>query len=133
MELPSIRAVAFDLYGTLLDVRSLEAACAAVTADPGGLTALWRAKQLEYAFLRTLLDRYADFWQVTRDALIYAAARHGLALDEVRQQALMDAWLRLAPFDEVPSALERLARRDLPLAVLSHGSPRMLHAALEPS
>ena len=129
-ELRQVRAAAFDLYGTLLDVRSVEAACAGVAADPVAFTALWRAKQLEYAFLRTLLGRYADFWQVTEDALAHAAARHGLALEPRRRHALTEAWLGLAPFPEVPAALERLAARGLPLAVLSNGSPRMLEAAL---
>jgi len=131
--LANTRAVVFDLYGTLLDVRSVEAACAEVVADPAAFVALWRAKQLEYTFLRTLLDRYADFWQVTRDALEHAAARFDLRLESAASARLMDAWLRLAPYPEVPGALAALGAGGRPLAVLSNGSPAMLEAALQSS
>jgi 2-haloacid dehalogenase len=130
-QLASIRALAFDLYGTLLDVRSVEARCAEVISDAAGLVTLWRAKQLEYAFLRTLMGRYEDFWRVTGDALDYAAERLGVTLTAAQRDRLMDAWLTLAPFPEVPAALRALA--DHPLAVLSNGSPRMLSAVLENS
>jgi 2-haloacid dehalogenase len=129
--LAGVRAMAFDLYGTLLDVRSVEAACGAVTDDPAALVGLWRQKQLEYSFLRTLLGRYAPFWRLTADALEHAAARLGLNLDQADRERLMDAWLRLAPYPEVPAALARLAAGGRPLAVLSNGDPPMLAAALE--
>src|SRR5579884_3646297 len=75
-----IKAVVFDAYGTLLDVGSLTAACAAVTADPSACVTLWRAKQLEYTFLRSPMGRYVDFWRVTADALDYTVAHLRLAV-----------------------------------------------------
>jgi 2-haloacid dehalogenase len=129
-DLTAIRAILFDLYGTLLDVRSVEAACAGVAADAAAFTQLWRAKQLEYTFLRTLMGRYVDFWQVTRDALEHTAERFGVALDPARREALMAAWLRLASFPDAPEALAALDGAGRTLGVLSNGSPPMLDAAL---
>ena len=92
--LRGIRAVFFDAYGTLFDVQSLAVASAAVAPrDADGFTALWRSKQLEYSFLRTILDRYEDFWAVTGAALDYTASRYGLALAPEQRAALLDAWL----------------------------------------
>ncbi len=126
-----IRAVAFDLYGTLLDVRSVEIAAAGVAADATALVALWRAKQLEYAFLRTLMGRYQDFWRVTADALDHALDRFAIRISSERRDAFLNAWLALEPFPEVAAALDSLL--GLPLAILSNGSPMMLGAALSHS
>jgi 2-haloacid dehalogenase len=123
-----VRAVIFDLYGTLLDVRSVEAAVSEVTKDPATLVSLWRQKQLEYSWLRALMGRYEDFWAVTAAALDYAIERHGLHLSQATRSQLLDAWLTVRPYPEVAAALERLAPR--PLVVLSNGSPRMLEEAL---
>jgi 2-haloacid dehalogenase len=123
-----IGAVVFDAYGTLFDVRSVEAACAALTADAAAFAAHWRAKQLEYSWLRSLMGRYADFAAVTAEALDHALARFDLAPDKATKRALLDAWLTLEPFLEVRDALKRLAAR--PLAILSNGSPAMLDAVL---
>ena len=118
-------AIAFDLYGTLLDVASLTTACAADV--PGDAAArfveLWRQKQLEYSWLRTLLGRYEDFWQITSDALDNAAARLGVRLSGAARRRLMEAWLELRPYPEVGTALREF---DVPLFVVSNGSPRML-------
>lgn len=121
-------ALVFDAYGTLLDIDSLVPACAQVTRDPAACVALWRGKQLEYTFLRALMGRYADFWQVTGEALDYALARLGLTADAATRERLRAAWLELAPYPDAAPTLRRLAGR--PLAVLSNGSPHMLEAAL---
>jgi 2-haloacid dehalogenase len=126
-----VEALAFDAYGTLLDIFSVDRACADVTGDPKAFVTLWRAKQLEYTFQRSLMDRYVDFWQVTADALEYTVARLGLDLSMAAREQLLQAWLDLAPFPEVAEALRRLAGR--PLAVLSNGSPRMLETVLDRS
>ena len=118
----------FDAYGTLFDVHSVVEAARAVTADPQALSLLWRQKQLEYTWLRSLMGRYEDFWLVTGQALRFAVRRLGLAADEAQIDALMDAYLTLRPFPEVPGALRALRGR--PLAILSNGSPRMLEGAV---
>ena len=123
-----VDAVVFDLYGTLLDVTSVEAACAELTEDPGALVALWRQKQLEYTWLRALMDRYQDFWAITAAALDHATERVGLELKGQEKARLLGAWLALRPYPELPEALDRLGPRTL--AVLSNGTPRMLEEAL---
>lgn len=125
------RAFVFDAYGTLFDVHSIVDAARAVTPDPQALSLLWRQKQLEYTWLRSLMERYEDFWVVTGQALRYALRRLGITATEAQVETLMDAYLRLLPFAEVPAALRGLA--GTPLAILSNGSPRMLEAAVRSS
>jgi 2-haloacid dehalogenase len=125
------RGYVFDAYGTLFDVHSVVEAGREVTADPLALSTLWRQKQLEYTWLRSLMGRYEDFWAVTEAALRYALRALGLRASAVQIGRLMDAYLQLACFPEVPQALARLAPR--PRAILSNGSPRMLAAAVESS
>ena len=129
--MPSVRGYVFDAYGTLFDVHSVIEAGRAITHDPSGLSAAWRQKQLEYTWLRSLMGRYEDFWAVTEAALRHSVRRLGLRADEAQLGRLMDAYLSLACFPEVPAALERLAGR--PRAILSNGSPRMLQAAVASS
>ena len=121
-------AVLFDLYGTLLEVSSVGKACAEVAPDPAPLVDLWRQKQLEYTWLRSLMGRYEDFWSVTGDALDYALDRLGLSADREQRSRLQEAWLTVSPYPEVPEALSRMAPRIL--AVLSNGTPPMLEEAL---
>jgi len=128
---PAIRGYVFDAYGTLFDVHSVIEAGRAITADPAALSLLWRQKQLEYTWLRSLMGRYEDFWAVTEAALRYSVRRLGLRADATQLARLMDAYLSLACFPEVPAALDRLAGR--PRAILSNGSPRMLQAAVASS
>jgi 2-haloacid dehalogenase len=125
------RAVVFDAYGTLFDVHSIVDAARAITSDPDALSRLWRQKQLEYTWLRSLMERYEDFWVVTAQALRYALRRLGITATEAQVDALMQAYLTLAPFPEVPSALRTLGAH--PLAILSNGSPRMLDGAVRSS
>jgi 2-haloacid dehalogenase len=125
------RAFVFDAYGTLFDVHSVIEAARAVTADPQTLSALWRQKQLEYTWLRSLMGRYEDFWVVTGQALRFALRRLGITAGEAQVEALMSAYLTLAPFPEVPAALRAIA--GTPLAILSNGSPLMLESAVRSS
>ena len=124
-----IGAVAFDLYGTLLEVASVGRAAAQVTEDPAALVDLWRTKQLEYSWLRSLMGRYQDFWATTGDALDYSLERLGISVDADSRARLLDAWLDVSVYPEVPGALEALGagRR---LGVLSNGNPEMLEAGL---
>jgi len=128
---PPIRGYVFDAYGTLFDVHSVIDAGRAITSDPAALSALWRQKQLEYTWLRALMGRYEDFWAVTEAALRHSVRRLGLRADDGQLARLMEAYLSLPCFAEVPAALERLAGR--PRAILSNGSPRMLAAAVTAS
>ena len=126
-----IRGYVFDAYGTLFDVHSVIEAGRAITADPATLSATWRQKQLEYTWLRALMGAYVDFWEVTEAALQHTLRRLGLTPSAAQVRRLMNAYLSLACFPEVPAALERLAGR--PRAVLSNGSPTMLAAAVASS
>jgi 2-haloacid dehalogenase len=125
-----IRGYVFDAYGTLFDVHSVVDAGAAITADPAALSTLWRQKQLEYTWLRSLMGRYEDFWAVTEAALRYAVRRLDIAASEAQIRALMDAYLHLACFPDVRDALGRLPR---PRAILSNGAPAMLEAVVRSS
>lgn len=129
--LSGVRACVFDAYGTLFDFASAAAACRDVLGDKAtALTALWRDKQLQYTWLRGLQGRHADFWQVTGDALDFALETLGLADGGLRQR-LMDLYLVLDTFPEVPDVLKRLKKAGLKTAILSNGSPRMLKAAVD--
>ena len=130
-----IDALVFDAYGTLFDVHSVVAACDRRFPGRGReLSQAWRAKQLEYTWLRSLMGRYRDFWGVTGDALGWACRSLGLDCPDAVRRELLDAYLRLDLFPEVRGALAALGGR--PLAILSNGSPEMLgavvrHAGLE--
>ena len=125
------KAFVFDAYGTLFDVHSVVEAGRAVTGDPQALSTLWRQKQLEYTWLRTLMGRYEDFWAVTEAALRFALQRLGIAAGDEAVRRLMEAYLSLATFPDVPGALSAMAAT--PLGILSNGSPRMLEAAVRSS
>lgn len=126
-----LKAVLFDVYGTLLDVRSVAAVAEAMfPGDGAALSSLWREKQLQYSWLRTLSDRYADFWQVTGDALDYASEALHLRLSPADRARLMNEYEGLTAFPDAASALQALRRSGLPLAVLSNGTPRMLERTL---
>jgi 2-haloacid dehalogenase len=129
--LMGVRAVVFDAYGTLYDVASAaERARAALGEKWQPLADLWRAKQLQYTWLRSLMGRHADFWRVTGDALDYALEALGIEDDGLRDR-LMTQYNRIGAYPEARPALEALRQLGLHLAVLSNGSPRMLAAAGE--
>lgn len=123
-----VRGCVFDAYGTLFDVHSVIAACRDVAPDAPALSETWRAKQLEYTWLRSLMGDYADFWSITDAALRFALRRYGISLEATQHARLLDAYHRLETYPEVPTALQRL--RHLPLAILSNGTPRMLQAVV---
>jgi 2-haloacid dehalogenase len=123
-----IRACVFDAYGTLFDVHSAVGRLRAeVGPQADALSELWRLRQLEYSWLRSLMGRHADFWQVTGEALDYALARLGLDPAPLRAP-LLEAYLTLDAYPEVPALLERLRAAGLKLAILSNGAPGMLQA-----
>jgi 2-haloacid dehalogenase len=121
----------FDAYGTLFDVAS---AAERARDDLGPrwqtLADTWRAKQLQYTWLRSLMGLHADFWQVTGDALDFALESMAIRDPDLRAR-LMALYEQLGPYPEVRETLERLRAGGLRLAVLSNGTPRMLSAAAE--
>ena len=118
-----VDALVFDAYGTLYDVHSVMRRCESCFPAKGmQLSQLWRAKQLDYTWQRSLMQRYVPFSQVTREALAYSCDAFGLD-SGAHEDALMAEYLRLAPFPEVPAALERLKVKR---AILSNGSPDLL-------
>ena len=125
----------FDAYGTLFDVHSVARRCEAFWPGKGAaLSQLWRGKQLEYTWQRSLMQRYRPFSGVTRDALAYACAALGLDLTAERMEALMGEYLMLSVFPDVKATLEKL--RGKKQAILSNGSRDMLdplvqHSGLE--
>lgn len=129
----NIRACVFDAYGTLFDVHS---AVGRYRADLGEkadmVSSVWRVKQLEYTWLRSLMKRHADFWQVTAEALDYALDSCGIAPTALRDR-LLEAYLHLDCYPEVPAALEALKRQGLGRVILSNGAPPMLGAAVTSS
>ena len=129
--LRGIRACVFDAYGTLFDYASAVMACRDLLGDKlHPLNALWREKQLQYTWLRALQGRHADFWTVTADALDFALETLGLAEPGLRDR-LMNLYLTLEAFAEVPAVLARLKNAGLKTAVLSNGSPTMLRSAVD--
>jgi 2-haloacid dehalogenase len=129
--LDGVRACVFDAYGTLFDFASAAARSPDVPQDKrAALTALWRDKQLQYTWLRSLQARYSDFRQVTEDALDFAL--ESLGLDEPgRRERLMTLYLTLDPFPEVPGVLGELKRRGFRTAILSNGTPDMLETLVD--
>jgi len=127
---PRVKALAFDLYGTLLDLNSLIPPCADLFGNQGQeLCRLWRAKQLEYTHLLNLMARFEDYWLVTEKALIFACHRLNLACPPALQDKLLEQFFHLGLFPDVLPALQALP--GYTLAVLSSGSPKMLQVALE--
>ena len=128
--LTGIRACVFDAYGTVFDFASAAGSCRDVLGErAGALTALWRDKQLQYTWLRSLQRRHADLWQITGDSLDYALETLGLAEPALRQR-LMDLYRTLTVFPEVPETLHRLRAAGIKTAILSNGSPAMLASAV---
>jgi 2-haloacid dehalogenase len=118
-------ALVFDAYGTLFDVHSVIALCETLWPGRGTeLSRLWRTKQLEYTWLRSLMGRYEDFARITEAALRHACAALALPCDDAKSARLLQAYGHLATFSEVPDALRRLG--GIRLAILSNGSPGML-------
>jgi 2-haloacid dehalogenase len=125
-----LEAWVFDAYGTLLDPFSVQRKAESIFPGRGeARSRLWRSRQLEYTWLRALMNRYADFWEVTREALVYACHRLGLRCEVTHQEELMQEYLQLEAYPDVTGGLEVLLGQRL--AILSNGSPRMLEAVVE--
>lgn len=127
-----VAACVFDAYGTLFDVASAAAKCRGALGDKAtALAALWRQKQLEYTWLRSLMGAHADFRQVTEDGLDFALSQLGIDGESGRiRERLLQLYMTLDAFPEVPATLAALRRAGVVSAILSNGSPAMLAAAV---
>jgi 2-haloacid dehalogenase len=128
-----LKALAFDAFPIFSPAPVVSRADALFPGRGAALADEWRLRQFEYAWLRALSRRYADFWQVTQDALVFAARRLKLELDSDKRAALMSAFLELVPWPDVVPALDSLAKSGLRLSLLSNFTPRMLESNLERS
>jgi 2-haloacid dehalogenase len=124
-----VKGIVFDMYGTVVDVGAVAAVCHEVASDPVAFNTQWRAKQLEYTFLRSLMGRYRNFWKVTGEALEFTIQRFAIQVTSEQRRRLMDAWLRPTPYPEVAAALARLKEKYM-LAILSNGTAKMLLTGL---
>ncbi len=132
-DIQNVKACIFDAYGTLFDIHAPTAAIADELGDKAqSLSDMWRAKQLQYTWLRSLMDAYTDFWQVTGDALDYALAAHDIDNPDIRQR-LMDLYLTIDAYPDAVATLQQLKDAGYATGILSNGSPDMLAAAVKNS
>ena len=128
---PRFKAVAFD-YLVLFDPNSVVPAVEQTFPGKGReLTQLWRTRQFEYTWLRSITDRYVDFFAVTEEALVYAAKAMKLELTSERKQRLLNAYLHLAPWPDTADTLRQLRESGIRVIALANFSPRMLQANAE--
>ena len=122
----NIKAIIFDAYGTLFDVNSAAEKCKdKIGKKWEGFANYWRTTQLEYTWLRSLMKRHKDFWQVTEDSLDKSMKTY--EIDSSMRNELLDLYKILSPFKEVPAVLKSLKEKDLKLAILSNGTPTLLN------
>ena len=136
MTYPALKPVqhaVFDAYGTLFDVHSAASRHQERLGEKAqGISEMWRTKQLEYTWLRSLMQHYVDFWKVTQDALDYALDSHGIEDSSLRQD-LLNAYHELSCYPEVPETLRKLKQQGLGTAILSNGALEMLEAGVRSS
>ncbi len=121
----NIKAIIFDAYGTLFDVNSAAEKCKDKIGDKWERFAnFWRTTQLEYTWLRSLMDRHKDFWQVTEDSLDKSIK--AFDIDPSMRNELLNLYKVLSPFEEVPETLKTLKEKKFKLAILSNGTPSLL-------
>ena len=122
----NIKAIIFDAYGTLFDVNSAAEMCKNKIGDKWeNFSNYWRMTQLEYTFLRTLMDRYKDFWQITEDSLDKSMKVY--KIDNSLKKELLNLYKKLSVFPEVKQTLIKLKEKKLKLAILSNGTPTLLN------
>ncbi len=135
----SLNTCVFDAYGTLFDVN---AAARTAADEPNrevfkevwpSVSNLWRMKQLQYTWLRSMTETYTDFWSITQDSLDFALEAHKLQNDLALKERLLALYWELQPYSEVSQMLKELKKNDIKTAILSNGSPEMLSGAVKSS
>ena len=122
----NVKAIIFDAYGTLFDVNSAAKKCKDKIGDKWeGFANHWRTTQLEYTWLRSLMNRHKDFWQITEDSLDKSMKTFNI--DPSMKDELLNLYKVLSPFKEVPEVLKTLKEKKLKLAILSNGTPALLN------
>ena len=122
----NIKAIIFEAYGTLFDVNSAAEKCKDKIGDKWeGFANYWRTTQLEYTWLRSLMNRHKDFWQVTEDSL--DKSMKAFNIDPLMRDELLNLYKVLSPFKEVPEVLKTLKEKKFKLAILSNGTPSLLN------
>jgi 2-haloacid dehalogenase len=122
----NIKAIIFDAYGTLFDVNSAAEKCKDKIGDKWeGFANYWRTTQLEYTWLRSLMNRHKNFWQVTEDSL--DKSMKVFEIDSSMRNELLDLYKKLSTFPEVKEVLNNLKKKDYKLAILSNGTPALLN------
>ena len=122
----NIKAIIFDAYGTLFDVNSAAEKCKDKIGDKWEIFAnYWRTTQLEYTWLRSLMGRHKDFWQITQDSL--DKSMKVFRIDSSMRNELLNLYKVLSPFKEVPETLRSLKEKKYKLAILSNGTPKLLN------
>ena len=122
----NIKAIIFDAYGTLFDVNSAAETCKDKIGDKWeGFANYWRTTQLEYTWLRSLMNRHKNFWQVTEDSL--DKSMKAFEIDSSMRNELLDLYKKLSTFPEVKEVLQNLKKKDYKLAILSNGTPALLN------
>lgn len=130
-KLEGVVACVFDAYGTLFDVHGpMRKLAAEIGPEADNISKLWRQKQLEYTWLRSLMGVHTDFWHVTGEALDYALAQYEIKEPGLKDE-IMALYLNLEAYPEVKDALEAVRGRSKRTAILSNGSPAMLEAAVQ--
>ena len=121
-----IKAIVFDAYGTLFDVNSAAEKCKGKIGDKWeGFANFWRTTQLEYTWLRSLMKRHKDFWQVTEDSL--DKSMKAFKIDSSMKSELLNLYKILSPYSEVNEVLKKLKEKNYKLAILSNGTPALLN------
>ena len=135
----SLNTCVFDAYGTLFDVN---AAARTAADEPNrevfkevwpGVSNLWRMKQLQYTWIRSMTETYIDFWSITQDSLDFALETHKLRNDLALKERLLALYWELQPYSEVSRVLKELKKNGIKTAILSNGSPEMLSGAVKSS
>ena len=126
----NIKAIIFDAYGTLFDVNSAAEKCKDKIGDKWeGFANYWRTTQLEYTWLRSLMNRHKDFWQITEDSLDKSMKTFGI--NASMKNELLNLYKILSPFKEVPEVLKILKEKNYKLAILSNGTPTLLNGLVK--